>query len=114
MARAPKTPAGWDTTLDFTAPKLTDDNREARREAAYRSVFDTPIGRLVLRDILIGAHVGEAFGPPSGIDGHREYQAGGHDCALSIMTQAGFGQSDLVESVMRDQEGYYDERREFE
>lgn len=66
---------------------------------AYRVVFGSDLGRLVLADICAMAGVGQKYaGPPDKWSvGHH---LGGHDLALDILDRAGFDQASAVSMVM--------------
>lgn len=87
--------------------------REEVRMAAFRRLFTSPVGRLVLADILTMAGVGQPMGlqPPGG---NREYAAGMHDLALMILDLARFEQADLVANLTDGRKGYFHDRADFD
>lgn len=88
--------------------------QEERRREAYQTLFGTPLGAAVLLDILIDAGVGSTFGPPSGVEGSRDYAAGHHDRATIILDLAGVDPRRAVQAITTGNEGYLYERRDDE
>lgn len=88
MARAAKRPAVDRQLLGFFS--IEDPAaREAAQRAAYRTLFESELGRVVLLDMMIEAGIGAVEGPPNGIAGHRDYLAGGRDRVAAVLDLAG-------------------------
>lgn len=99
---------------DIDWARETDDLvQQSRRAAGYAELFGSPLGRVVLADILRTAGVGAPKGPPTAVPGLRDYEAGREDNALEIADLAATPQSAVVQQVIEDQEGYYHDRAEF-
>lgn len=91
--------------LDWTG--LADPvAKEAARRHAYRSLFDTSLGRLVLLDILIDAQLFGVRGAPTGIPGMTDYDAGLRDRVVMIADLAGVEPRHMAEALMTGNEGY--------
>jgi hypothetical protein len=100
-----------DTALeppDFDHALLIAELRLGNRERidhAYRLVFASELGRLVLADHLASC----GFGDPLGTEA-LEYKAGMIDGALDLANKARFDRSSLVAAVITDElEGNQDE-----
>lgn len=96
------------------AAETDDQVRQARRRQAYQDLFGSPLGRVVLADILREGGVGARKGPPNGVAGHRDYQAGWEDRSIEIMELAALSQEAAVTQAIHETEGYYDDRHQFE
>lgn len=84
--------------------------KEAARGAAYAALFSTPLGRLVLLDMLIEAQVFGVRGPPSGVAGHSDYEAGERDRTVKIAELAGVDARHMAEALTTGNEGYLYDR----
>lgn len=84
--------------------------KEARRAEAYRALFDGPLGRLILLDMLIEARVFGVRGPPSGVAGHSDYDAGERDRVVKIAELAGVDARHMAEALTTGNEGYLYDR----
>jgi hypothetical protein len=93
---------------DFDHAKLIAELRAGNRERidhAYRLVFGSELGRLVLADHLACC----GFGDPLGREA-LEYKAGMIDAALDLANKARFDRSSLAAAILTDQlEGSQDE-----
>jgi len=97
------------TSLDWTG--IVDPQaKEAARAEAYRALFTSSLGRLVLLDMLIEARVFGVRGPPSGIAGHTDYDAGERDRVVMIAELAGVDARHMAEALMTGNEGYLYDR----
>lgn len=95
--------------LDFAS--VEDPQRqEALRREAYRTLFDSELGRVVLLDMLIEAGIGAVEGPPNGIPGHRDYLAGGRDRIAIVMDLAGVDPQHALKALTEGNEGYLYDR----
>jgi hypothetical protein len=81
--------------LDWTGISDPVAKEDARAEA-YRSLFDSSLGRLVLLDILIEAKV---FGVRGPMLGNPEYDAGMRDQAVMIAVLAGVDARHMAEAL---------------
>lgn len=109
MTDAP--PSGHE--LDWTGVK-DPQAREVRRGEAYALLFNSELGRLVLLDMLIDARVFGVRGPPSGVAGHTDYDAGQRDRVVMIAELAGVDARHMAEALTTGNEGYlYDRRDEY-
>ena len=70
---------------------------EIALEAAYKQVFGTDIGRLVLAHHLSEMGVGANFGFDN-----LKYRAGRHDAALDLASKAGFDATTVSVAVLTD------------
>jgi hypothetical protein len=108
MPRAKKAPPAAETPPD--GPILDTANLIARFRAgddaamrlAYRRVFDSDFGRLVLTDMLASAGVGQQYAGPPDLYALGEH-LGAHNFALGVMNLAGFDQASAITMVMTDQ-----------
>lgn len=79
--------------------------KEAARAAAYHALFSTSLGRLILLDMLIEARVFGVRGPPSGIPGHSDYEAGERDRIVMIAELSGVDARHMAEALTTGNEG---------
>ena len=86
--------------------------REQARTAAYQSLFGSELGRIVLRDMAAEVGLGAHRGPPTGVAGLRDYQAGTQDTVIGVAERAGVDVTVLALSLAQndESEGYYDGR----
>ena len=101
-----------DPTLDFRAPG-DEVKREEARQAAYATLFKSPLGRMVLTDMLQEAGACAKSGPPGGAPGTAEYLAGMRDAVLGIAEVAGFAPAEIATAIItQGEEGIYHDRRD--
>lgn len=86
--------------IDFN--RLADPNdREEARRAAYKALFETPQGRLVLTDIVLGSGLAQiAYRAAAADPDARAFQAGREHMALSIFDLAAFQPVDAAEAII--------------
>lgn len=84
--------------------------REAKRAEAYRALFSSGLGRLILLDMAIEARVFGWRGPPSGVAGQSDYEAGERDRVVMIAELAGVDARHMGEALITGNEGYLYER----
>lgn len=97
------------TTHDWTG--IADPPaKEQARGAAYAALFSSPLGRLILLDMLIEARVFGVRGPPNGIAGHSDYEAGERDRIVMIAELAGVDARHMAEALTTGNEGYLYDR----
>lgn len=102
--KAPEgTPHDWTGVDDPPA-------KEAKRAEAYAALFSSALGRLILLDMLIEARVFGVRGPPNGIAGHSDYEAGERDRIVMIAELAGVDARHMAEALTTGNEGYLYDR----
>lgn len=102
-------PVETGAALDWTG--VTDPlAKEERRVEAYAALFSSSLGRLVLLDMLIEARVFGVRGPPNGIAGHSDYEAGERDRIVMIAELAGVDARHMAEALTTGNEGYLYDR----
>ena len=90
------------------APKLDAARAGAERrrgpsavEGAYRRLFDTPDGHVVLIDLIVESGLTSAP-PPSATDAQLRHNAGASALALLILRRAGFDGQAVAASMLSD------------
>lgn len=86
--------------------------KEAKRAEAYQALFSSDLGKLILLDMLIEARVFGVRGPPTGIPGHSDYEAGERDRTVMIAELAGVDARHMAEALTTGNEGYLYDRRD--
>ncbi len=86
--------------------------KEAKRAEAYRALFSTDLGKLILLDMLIEARVFGVRGPPTGVPGQSDYEAGERDRIVIIAELAGVDARHMAEALTTGNEGYLYDRRD--
>lgn len=76
-------------------------DRELLVAEAYRQVFQTELGRIVLLHHLMSCGVGQISGPAM-TDSQRSYGAGMHDAAVQLAADAGYDQAGMAVQVLTD------------
>ena len=84
--------------------------KEAARAEAYRSLFASELGRLILLDMLIEARVFGVRGATSAVEGNGEYDAGQRDRVVMIAELAGVDARHMAEALITGNEGYLYDR----
>lgn len=79
--------------------------KQAKREDAYAALFGSPLGRLILLDMLIEAGVFGVAGPLAGVAGNREYDVGKRDAVVEIAVLAGVDARHMADALMTGNEG---------
>jgi hypothetical protein len=79
--------------------------KETKRGEAYAALFSSSLGRLIMLDMLIEARVFGWRGPPNGIPGHSDYEAGERDRIVMIAELAGVDARHMAEALTTGNEG---------
>ena len=81
-------------------PEVIDEEERVRRasvlQAAYRSFFSTPHGKLVLRDLMDVGHFWETTFPPDGNPSNLARLEGERGIVLHIISMAHYDLSALL------------------
>lgn len=86
--------------------------KEAKRAEAYQALFSSDLGKLILLDMLIEAKVFGWRGPPTGVPGQSDYEAGERDRTVIIAELAGVDARHMAEALTTGNEGYLYDRRD--
>lgn len=89
-----------DTHALIAALRRGDEAAVDDIDQAYREVFGSPQGRLVLAHFASEAGVGQKYGSPAVDPYSLGYHQGGHDLAVDLINRAGFDPASTVLMTM--------------